>query len=121
MDSWDRGRCAQHCTADGIIAGVLVSARQFPDSSVSVMLARIRHAGGWVMWEVRPAPLVGGGHEHRDFEFRRNDKPGLRPGFTVMLRWNNRVPDDEQVRQRVEYLFRCFREIAAQDGLPIRR
>jgi len=70
------------------------------------------------LWDVRPAPLVGGRTERRDFEVR---KRGIATRFIVALPWNERRADAEQVEHCRDTIFQLIREIAAQESLPIRR
>ncbi|MEA2875245.1 MAG: hypothetical protein QOF14_441 [Hyphomicrobiales bacterium] len=70
------------------------------------------------LWEVRPAPLVGGRTERRDFEVR---KRGIATKFIVTLPWNERRPGREQEEYCRDVIFRLIREIAAQETLSIRR
>jgi hypothetical protein len=70
------------------------------------------------LWEVRPAPLVGGRTERRDFEVA---KRGVATKFIVNLSWNDRRVGREQEEHCRDVIFRLIREVAAQQTLPIRR
>jgi hypothetical protein len=70
------------------------------------------------LWEIRPAPLVGGRAQRRDFEITRR---GIATKFIVSFPWNERRDNREQEEHCRDVIFRLIREVAAQPTLPIRR
>lgn len=71
------------------------------------------------LWQVRIGqPVWGGAALRRDLIVQSKHR---RIRFTVTVPWNDRGDQHEEEERWAQQIFGCFREIAAQDGLPIRR
>jgi hypothetical protein len=69
------------------------------------------------LWEIRPAQIVGGRTQRRDFEVT---KRGTATKFVVAFHWDDQRDHRAQEEHCRDVIFRLIREIAAQSALHIR-